>query len=186
MPILCVKVIFQGLCKKNFVNFHYILESQKQLFSRTCFQWLFPKTIMLVILQKQKQIFPLHALLVPKTKISGRTKEGNQFLDWQINLAYAYSSTDSRLNMLISVKLIKEHVTIVQFLYILYYSKKKQKKTNKLEVTFFDGNIYLYKETRSFDEFYVKETSSNASHFLQINRTWQTLKTRARNLSFLR
>ena len=126
MPILCVKVIFQGLCKKNFVNFHYILESQKQLFSRTCFQWLFPKTIMLVILQKQKQIFPLHALLVPKTKISGRTKEGNQFLDWQINLAYAYSSTDSRLNMLISVKLIKEHVTIVQFLYILYYSKKKQ------------------------------------------------------------
>ena len=68
--------------------------------------------------------------------------------------------------MLISVKLIKEHVTIVQFLYILYYSKKKQKKTNKLEVTFFDGNIYLYKETRSFDEFYVKETSSNASHFL--------------------
>ena len=68
--------------------------------------------------------------------------------------------------MLISVKLIKEHVTIVQFLYILYYSKKNQKKTNKLEVTFFDGNIYLYKETRSFDEFYVKETSSNASHFL--------------------
>ena len=35
-----------------------------------------------------------------------------------------------------------------------------------LEITFFDGNIYLYKETRSFNEFLVKETSSNISHFL--------------------
>ena len=35
-----------------------------------------------------------------------------------------------------------------------------------LEVTFFDGNIYLYKETSSFDEFEVKETSANVSHFL--------------------
>ena len=26
-------------------------------------------------------------------------------------------------------------------------------KKKELEVTFFDGNIYLYKETRSFDEF---------------------------------
>ena len=59
------------------------------------------------------------------------------------------SSTISRLNMLISVKLIKKYVTIVQFLYILYESKKKK----ELEVTFFDGNIYFYKETRSFDEF---------------------------------
>ena len=71
----------------------------------------------------------MHVLLVPKAKISGRKKEGN---------------------MLISVKLIKKHVTIVQFLYILYESKKKKKE---LEVTFFVGNIYLYKETRSFDEF---------------------------------
>ena len=60
------------------------------------------------------------------------------------------SSTDFRLNMLISVDLIKKkHVTIVQFLYTLYDSKKKK----ELKVTFFDGNIYLYKETRSFDEF---------------------------------
>ena len=72
----------------------------------------------------------MHVLLVPKAKISGRKKEGN---------------------MLISVKLIKKHVTIVQFLYILYYSEKKKKK--EFEVTFFDANIYLYKETRSFDEF---------------------------------
>ena len=52
----------------------------------------------------------MHVLLVPKAKISGRKKEGN---------------------MLISVKLIKKHVTIVQFLYILYYSKKKKKKNSK-------------------------------------------------------
>ena len=49
--------------------------------------------------------------------------------------------------MLISVKLVKKHVTIIQFLYILYDNKKKE-----LEVTFFDGNMYLYKETKSFDE----------------------------------
>ena len=36
----------------------------------------------------------------------------------------------------------------------------------ELEITFFDDNIYLYKESRSFDEFEVKETSSNVSHFL--------------------
>ena len=35
-----------------------------------------------------------------------------------------------------------------------------------LEVTFFNGKIYLYKGTRSFDKFWVKETSSNVSHFL--------------------
>ena len=71
-------------------------------------------------------------------------------------------STESKMNILISVKLIKKHVTIVQFLYILYDSKKKK----ELEVTFFDDNIHLYKESRSFDEFEVKETSSNVSHFL--------------------
>ena len=131
MLILCVKVVFPGLCKKNFVNFHYILENQKQLFSRTTFQWLFPKTIMLVILQKHKQIFPLHALLVPKTKISGRTTEGNQFLDWQINLAYAYSSTDSRLNMPISVKLIKKTCNYSSILIYLILQQKKNKKQNK-------------------------------------------------------
>ena len=59
------------------------------------------------------------------------------------------SSTNSKLNMLIRFKRMKNHVTIVQFLYILYDSKKKK----ELEVTFIDGNIYLYKETRSFDEF---------------------------------
>ena len=38
------------------------------------------------------------------------------------------SSTDFRLNMLISVDLIKKkHVTIVQFLYTLYDSKKKKR-----------------------------------------------------------
>ena len=48
------------------------------------------------------------------------------------------SSTDSRLNMLISIKLIKKHVTIVQFSYILYDSKKKKKnsKSHYLTETF--------------------------------------------------
>ena len=50
----------------------------------------------------------IHAFLVPKTKISDRKKEGNnQFLDWQVCLAQLISSTDSRLNMLISVMLKK-------------------------------------------------------------------------------
>ena len=57
----------------------------------------------------------MHVLLVPKAKISGRKKEGN---------------------MLISVKLIKKHVTIVQFLYILYYSEKKNSKSHFLTQTF--------------------------------------------------
>ena len=126
MLMLCVKVIFQGLCKKFLLNFHYILESQKQLFSRTLFQWLFPKTIMLVILQEDIQIFILHALLVPKTKISDRKKKGTSFQAGKYAQHMLISSTDSRLSMLISVKLIKKPCTIVQFLYILYDSKKKR------------------------------------------------------------
>ena len=30
---------------------------------------------------------------------------------------------------------------------------KEKRKKKELEVIFFDGNIYLYKEIRSFDEF---------------------------------
>ena len=33
MLILCVKVNFQGLCKKNLVNFHYISAIFKNIFS---------------------------------------------------------------------------------------------------------------------------------------------------------
>ena len=72
--LYCVKVIFQGLCKKNQLIFIIFFGKLETAIFKDFFQCLFPKTIMLVIPQKHIQIFPLHALLVPKTKISGRKK----------------------------------------------------------------------------------------------------------------
>ena len=95
MLLLSVKVFLVDFGKKFLANFHYTQENQKQLFSRTTFQWLVPKTIMLVTLQEHIKIFPFHALLIPKTK-KGKKKgfQGGEFAQHML-----ISSTNSRLNM---------------------------------------------------------------------------------------
>ena len=125
MLILSVKVFLTDFGKKFLANFHYTQENQKQLFSRTTFQWLLPKTIMLVILQEHIKIFPFHTLLVPKTK-KGKKKgfQGGKSAQHML-----ISSTDSRLNMLRRVMLRKKTCNY-SLIPILYDSKKRKTRSH--------------------------------------------------------
>ena len=125
MLILCVKVFLKNFAKKNLANFHYTQDNQKQLFSRTTFQWLLPKTIMLVILQEHIKIFPFHALLVPKTK-KGKKKvfQVGKFAQHML-----ISSTDSRLNMLRRV-MLRNKPCNYSLIPILYDSKKRKTRSD--------------------------------------------------------
>ena len=146
MLILSIKVVFERFLLKFLVNFHYILASQKQLFSKTIVQWLLPKTIMLLMLQKHITIFPFHALLVPKTKISDKKKKRTTSFWAGKNAQHMLiSSTDSRLNMLMNVMLIKKTYNY-SLIPVLCDNKKKE----ELEVTIFDENQVFCKKKSNF------------------------------------
>ena len=88
-----------------------------------------------------------------KLRFQTGKRKGTSFQTGKYAQHMLISSTDSRLNMLISTKLIKKTCKTCNNSYISYMIAKKKRKKKELEVTFFDGNIYLYNETRSFDEF---------------------------------
>ena len=67
-------------------------------------------------------------LNMPLNEICNRKKSNNYFPGWKICLAYAYFFTDSRLDMLISIMLMKKkHVLLDTFgeCYCLKYSEDK-------------------------------------------------------------